>query len=64
MLEPYVGLKVVRRRQWRRFCDDQGVIEGVDPKIGHKGVEPMSSVSWRIRLSELSCVSLRHHHYK
>jgi hypothetical protein len=31
-------------------------------KIGHKGVEPISSVSWRIRLSMPSCESSRHHH--
>jgi hypothetical protein len=29
MLEPYVGFKVVRRRQLKRLCDDQDVIHGV-----------------------------------
>jgi hypothetical protein len=31
-------------------------------KIGHKGVEPILSVSLRISLSVISCVSSRHHH--
>jgi hypothetical protein len=29
----------------KKICDYQGVIQGVDPKISLKGVEPMSSVS-------------------
>jgi hypothetical protein len=44
MLEPFVGVKVVRRR----LCVDQGVIQCYsrsDPKFGLKGVELMSSVS-------------------
>jgi hypothetical protein len=35
-----------------------------DPNIGHKGLEPISSVSLRIRLSKLSYVLSRHHHYR
>jgi hypothetical protein len=59
MLESFVGFKVVRRRLY----DDQGVIQGVIQTLVLR-VEPMSNVPRRIRLSELSCVSSRHHHYK
>jgi hypothetical protein len=41
MLEPFVGFKVVRRR----LCDDQDIYSRSDPRIGHKGAEPISSVS-------------------
>ena len=35
-----------------------------DPKIGHERVEPIASVSWRIRWSDISCVPSRHQHDK
>ena len=35
-----------------------------DPKFGHDIVGPMVSVSWRILLSDISCVPSRHQHDK
>ena len=35
-----------------------------DPKIGHERVEPIASVSWRIRWSDISWVPSRHQHNK
>ena len=55
MLEPYVGFKVERR-----WSDDQGIIKEWSEVWSWEKIEPMASMSWRRRLSELSCVSSRH----
>jgi hypothetical protein len=57
ILEPYVDFKVENKvkkiKWWPRS----------DPKFGHEGSwKPMAIMSWRRRLSDISCISSRHQH--
>ena len=64
MLEDHM---LVSRQKGEESEEDQGLTKVLFKEwseVGQVGVESMASMSWRKRLSELSCVPSRHHHYE
>ena len=62
MLELFVGFKVAIRKIWRRSKGWPMCYSKSNIKFGHEMIEPIASMSWRIRWSDISYVSSRHQH--